>query len=202
MTARSASNKRGASKSPRSKKKNSPKKIPGGMMLVTGVALGFFGAFLMGLTPDAVDVRTAAKPGTENEQKILNKPVFDFYTLLPESEITVPNIEQVPERQPRKAATATTASPDKPAVKAPEAPAQSRRYLLQAGSFRNEADASRLRVALVLQGLEPRVEEVNVRNGETWFRVQLGPFTDAETLSKTQSVLAENGIDSLLLQLK
>ena len=200
MTARSTSNKRGASKSPRSKKKSSAKKIPGGMMLVTGAALGFFAAFLMGLTPEAVDVRTAADQGGEKEIKILNKPVFDFYTLLPESEVTVPNIEQVPERQPRGTATAT--SPDKPAVKAPETPAKPGRYLLQAGSFRSEADARRLMGTLGLQGLQPRVEEVNVRNGETWFRVQLGPFDDSESLSKTQSVLAENRIDSLLLQLK
>ena len=200
MTARSESNKRGASKSPRSKKKNSPKKIPGGMMLVAGAALGFFGAFLMGLTPNAVDVRTAAEQGADKNQKILNKPVFDFYTLLPESEVTVPNIEQVPERQPREPAPAV--SSDKPVTRASESPAQPRRYLLQAGSFRNEEDARRLRVELVLQGLDPKVEEVNVRNGETWFRVQLGPFADSETLSKTQGVLAENRIDSLLLQLK
>lgn len=197
MTARSASNKRGASKSPRTKKKNNPKKIPSGMMLVTGVVLGFFGAFLIGLMPGAMDVRTAAEEGAEKAPKILNKPVFDFYTLLPESEVTVPNIEQAPPRQPRKEVKAKPV--DKPVATAPEQP---KRYLLQAGSFRNEADASRLRAGLVLQGLDPRIEEVNVRNGETWFRVQLGPFTDSETLSKTQGVLAENRIDSLLLQLK
>lgn len=198
MTARAASNKRGASKSPRTKKKTSPK-IPGGMMLVTGVALGFFGAFLMGLTPSAVDVRTVADQSAGNEEKVLNKPVFDFYTLLPESEVTVPNVEPVPERKSKKK---VKSSADKPVSKAPETPAKPRRYLLQAGSFRNQEDARRLRVKLVLQGLEPKVEEVNVRNGETWFRVQLGPFSDQETLSKTQSVLAENRIDSLLLRLK
>ena len=198
MTERSASNKRGASKSPRTKKKNNPK-IPGGMMLVTGVALGFFGAFLIGLTPDAVDVRTVADQDAGQEAKILNKPVFDFYTLLPESEVTVPNVEPVPERQPRGKVTPPS---DKPVIRVSETTAKSRRYLLQAGSFRNEEDARRLRVELVLQGLEPKVEEVDVRNGETWFRVQLGPFSDQETLNKTQSVLAENRIDSLLLQLK
>ena len=168
-------------------------------MLVTGVALGFFGAFLIGLTPDAVDVRTVADQDAGQEAKILNKPVFDFYTLLPESEVTVPNVEPVPERQPRGKVTPPS---DKPVIRVSETTAKSRRYLLQAGSFRNEEDARRLRVELVLQGLEPKVEEVDVRNGETWFRVQLGPFSDQETLNKTQSVLAENRIDSLLLQLK
>ena len=198
MTARSASSKRGASKSPRSNKKNSPK-IPGGMMLVTGVALGFFAAFLMGLTPNAVDVRTVAEQGVSKEDKPLNKPVFDFYTLLPESEVTVPNVEPVPER---KSKGREAPASDKPVTKAAKTPEKNRSYLLQAGSFRNEEDARRLRVELVLQGLEPKVEEVNVRNGETWFRVQLGPFSDQETLGETQEVLAKNRIDSLLLQLK
>ena len=198
MTARSASNKRGASKSPRTKKKSSPK-LPGGMMLVAGVALGFFGAFLVGLTPSAVDVRSVTDPGANKEKKAPNKPVFDFYTLLPESEVTVPNVEPVPERRSGK----TVAPPsDKPVARTPEKTAKPRRYLLQAGSFRNEQDARRLRGELIFQGLEPKIEEVNVRNGETWFRVQLGPFADQEALSKTQRVLSENRIDSLLLQLK
>lgn len=168
-------------------------------MLLTGVALGFFGAFLMGLTPGAVDVRTVTDQSAGKDEKILNKPVFDFYTLLPESEVTVPNVEPVPERQPKiKVAPAS----DKPVSKKPETPVKLKRYLLQAGSFRNEEDARRLRVELVLQGLEPNIEEVSVRNGETWFRVQLGPFSDPQALSKTQGILAEKRIDSLLLQLK
>lgn len=204
MTAKSAPvNKRGASKSPHAKKNKKPN-ISGGVWLITGLALGFFAAFLMGLTPSAVDVRsiTESDSGSAAEdQKDRNKPVFDFYTLLPESEVTVPSVEQVPERQVKKTVKKKAAVTKNTEAK-PEAPAKPKRYLLQAGSFRNSKDADRLRAQLLLQGLVPKVEQVNVGGGETWFRVQLGPFEDQESLTQTRAVLASNNIDSLLLQLK
>ena len=195
MTSRSTASRRGASKSSGPRKKNKVN-IPGWVWLFTGLVLGFFIAFLMGLTPKAVDVHSAAghNPGqavsTGND---INKPVFDFYTLLPESEVSISS--ELPSESPKVSGQPKASS-------ALESGKANKQYLLQAGSFRNEKDAERLRAQLLLEGLEPKVERVMVGAGESWYRVQLGPFSDRQSLQSTQRVLASKKIDTLLLQVK
>ena len=130
-------------------------------------------------------------------------PVFDFYTLLPEAEVVLPDLEAI-------SVTGTTPasiSGSKPGVSV-SAPGLEptvtghTRYLLQAGSFRSEKDAERLRANLILSGLSPRISKVSVNGGETWHRVQIGPFDDQGSLDNARSILAEQKIDSLLLRLK
>jgi cell division protein FtsN len=119
----------------------------------------------------------AAKPATK----------FDFYTLLPEREVIVPN-----EREAIKPAT------DKPKA----APAETEEPLfLQVGSFRAAQEADRRRAQVILLGLEAKVESVQA-NGDTWYRVQAGPFTSREKLSKARSQLSAEGIESLQLKQK
>ncbi len=168
--------------------------------MLAGLVIGVFVAFLAGLAPSAKDVRTVAEQvasSSENAQKKDHQPVFDFYTLLPESEVTVSIAEPEPVAVPAKT---QSGKPDqKPAATATTKP---KKYLLQAGSFRSSKDAERLRAQLLLEGLTPKVEKVSVGGGETWHRVQLGPFTDRSSLQNAQKVLASQNIDSLLLQLK
>ncbi len=196
MTSRSNSTKRGASKS-KSAGKTTSVSMPNWVWLLAGLAIGVFVAFLAGLMPSAKDVRTVAEQvasASVDEQKKDNQPVFDFYTLLPESEVTVSIPDQAPAKtQPQK-------KDQKAAV--PATSTKPKKYLLQAGSFRSSKDAERLRAQLLLEGLTPKVERVNVGGGETWHRVQLGPFTDRISLQNAQKVLASQNIDSLLLQLK
>ncbi|MGB1271593.1 MAG: SPOR domain-containing protein, partial [Endozoicomonas sp.] len=128
---------------------------------------------------------------------------FDFYTLLPESEVTLPMAEPSSRPAPEKQADRSGANDKKGDTKGSvSSSGVPRKYLLQAGSFRNAQDADRLRAQLLLQGLNPKVEKVNVGSGETWHRVQLGPFIDRSSLHNAQQVLASQNIDSLLLQLK
>ena len=75
-------------------------------------------------------------------------------------------------------------------------------YLLQAGSFRNEKDADRQRVELILLNLNTHLEKVTLNNGEIWHRVIVGPFHSRSELSKAREVLIGNNIKSLLLKRK
>ena len=205
MTARTASGKRGASKATAAKRARKVN-MPGWIWLVTGLALGFFVATLMGLTPKAVDVQMAAESGEPSESaKPVNQPVFDFYTLLPESEISVTPESVVanpvktpplplPEKKSSSSVTAATVS----AI--PKA--KPKQYLLQVGSFRNVKDAERLRAQLLLDGLAPQIENVRVGNNEQWYRVQLGPFLEGESLTSARKMLAEKKMDSFLLLVK
>lgn len=207
MTSRPNNSRRGASKS-KTAGKSAGLSLPNWAWLLAGLFIGVFVAFLAGLTPSAKDVRTVAeqvKSSSSDDERDDrdkdNQPVFDFYTLLPESEVTVSIVDPEPVREPATVPANTQSSkPDqKPAATVTAKPGK---YLLQAGSFRSPKDAERLRARLLLEGLTPKVEKVSVGGGETWHRVQLGPFTDRVSLQNAQKVLASQNIDSLLLQLK
>lgn len=170
-------------------------RIPGWLWMVSGLVIGLFVAFLFQLEPgretvkrDAVPPKPAqqsARPAKPAEQQ----PRYDFYTLLPESEVIVPETA-VPEQAP--------AEPPKTEDKAVAQPAT--RYFLQAGSFRQRADADRVRAQIIMLGLDVQLENAKLGNGETWYRVQVGPFQDRNSLGDAQTTLAGNGFDNLLLQ--
>jgi cell division protein FtsN len=122
-----------------------------------------------------------AKPATK----------FDFYTLLPEREVIVPN-----EREAIKPGD----KPKNPAGDTPAAETEEPLFL-QVGSFRAAQEADKRRAQIILLGLEAKVEAVQA-NGDTWYRVQAGPFTSREKLSKARNQLSAQGIESLLLKQK
>lgn len=133
-----------------------------------------------------------AKPADKSTGEAA-KPVtkFDFYTLLPEREVIVPN--------EREAIKPAAEKPNK-AEPGQAAPAEEPLFL-QVGSFRAAQEADRRRAQIILLGLEAKVESVQA-NGDTWYRVQAGPFTSREKLSKARNQLSAQGIESLLLKQK
>lgn len=101
-----------------------------------------------------------------------------------------------PEDKPRPA------EPEKVATSAPQPAPPSEVYLLQAGSFKNATDADTLRVRLLLLNMQARVETVDLRPGETWHRVQVGPFGNTQSLADARNVLQQNGIASIQVKKK
>ncbi len=168
--------------------------IPPWLWMVSGLVVGLFAAFLFQLEPgrdtvkrDNLPPRPAAQqaPAKPAEQK----PRYDFYTLLPESEVIVP----------QAAAPAEAVTP--PPATEPEArPQPATRFFLQAGSFRQRNEADRVRAQIIMLGLDVQLESARLSGGETWYRVQVGPFPDRKSLSEAQQTLAGNGFDNLLLQ--
>lgn len=209
------------------------KPIPGWLWLVIGVTVGAFIVFLMKLGPGGEDVKRvkaeakAAKIAEANKTPPSPtapvKPKYDFYTLLPESEVLVP-AEAVPEKTPPPVATpiapvtqeqaakidtaraqaalsGLTPPPAPPVAKptAPVAAAATTMFFLQAGSFRKQADADKVRAQIILLGQAVNVESGTVKD-ETWYRVLVGPFSNREQLTTAQKHLASNGFNNLLLQ--
>ncbi|PKM04326.1 MAG: cell division protein [Gammaproteobacteria bacterium HGW-Gammaproteobacteria-6] len=182
---------RGASRQQQSNKRS----IPGWLWLVSGLAIGLFVAFLFQLEPGKDGIRREATPTppppTQRAPATTapEQPRYDFYTLLPESEVIVPQ-NSVPETPTADTQASQT---DTPAV-------ASTQFFLQAGSFRQRAEADRVRAQILLLGLDVNLENANLAGGETWYRVQVGPFADRPSLDQAQKTLAGNGFDNLLLQ--
>lgn len=169
--------------------KASPKsQVPGWVWLFTGIATGIFLcflAFLADITPQQKPAQSPAAADNSNkanaQQEAQNTTRFDFYTLLPEREVIVPEDQS---------------------SNANNQPQQEIIYILQAGSFKNAEDADRLRAKLILLGLEVKVEAVSGKGNGTWHRVQVGPFKSRSKLSATRNTLIAEGIETLLLKRK
>lgn len=120
-----------------------------------------------------------------------DKPKFDFYTILPELEVVIPDHELV--SKDKNQATQTTRDTEKNGTT---------RYVLQAGSFRNLEQADRLKARLALYGIEASIQTVKINNNDTWHRVRVGPLTDLATLNKTRKRLHDNGIATMVVKEK
>ena len=198
------------------------KPVPGWVWMACGLVVGAFFMFLFSLEPGRDEVKRAkpepqkraeqSKPQTAES----NKPKYDFYTLLPESEVIVPPDAlppaDAPKPPPQKPVTPEEAAkidaaraqaalngetPPPPPVVA-KAPVTTQ-FFLQAGSFRKREDADKVRAQILLLGQNVQVESGKVRD-ETWFRVLVGPYANREQLASAQKQLAGSGFSNLLLQ--
>jgi cell division protein FtsN len=197
---------------------------------ITGIASGGIAAAVLYFS--VLNRQPAVKPSPDvtkaetAEAKTITgpKPKFEFYTILPELEVPVPDQPSGDVRQatvPRalqtpppaaQGAPAPGAPPTPGATGAPQAalppaepltptPSAGGRYILQAGSSRNPADAERLRASLALQGMSAQVQPVSV-NGETWHRIRVGPFASRADADAAQRQLHGARINTMLLELR
>jgi len=105
---------------------------------------------------------------------------YDFFTVLPEIDVVVPQGE-IEERA------------REPVEAEPKGP-----YMLQVGSFRSATDAEGLRARVTLLGLETRIQTVTV-NDATWHRVRVGPYQSARDADGARRRLHENGFEAMVL---
>ncbi len=197
------------------------KPVPGWVWLACGLIIGGFFMFLFSLEPGRNEVkRPQPKQTKQTARPEPNKPKYDFYTLLPESEVIVPPEAIPPELDESKSKPVTAEEaakidtaraqaalngetpPPPPVVAQPPSAIQApltTQYFLQAGSFRKHEDADRVRAQILMLGQNVQVESGKVRE-ETWHRVLVGPFASRTQLSAAQKQLADSGFSNLLLQ--
>ncbi len=141
-------------------------------------------------SPRTANVSAADSPNTAVRKDRTAAPKerrFDFYTLLPELEVVVPD---------RQSPQAATASRDGPAH---QTATVSGSYVLQAGSFQRAAEAESLKANLALLGVEADIQKVTVDNN-TWHRVRIGPYADLAELDEVRTRLTRNRIDTVILR--
>lgn len=150
------------------------------------------------------------------------KPKYDFYTLLPEKEVVIPDAEldaqaraeaakpptPVDATQPSVATgdpgVSAVAGAGDPAANAPPAPTTSSegpRYLIQAGAFRGSTEAEALKAKIAMTGEIARVEVAQI-NGNTVHRVRMGPYPNASALAAAKAALASHGITAQAIKVK
>jgi cell division protein FtsN len=108
---------------------------------------------------------------------------YDFYQMLPNFEVVVPEKEKDVKRD-----LPATAKIERPGI-----------YVLQAGSYRNESDADRVRDQLSKEGIDAKVQRVAV-DTDVWHRVRIGPITKLDDLNKLRKQLQAADVDAIVIR--
>jgi cell division protein FtsN len=163
-----------------------------GYGVFAGIALaGFAFLYTGGNRHQAPEVADAPRPDPHRTPPAAGDPAaaarasqkYDFYEMLPNFEVVVPEKDKDVKR-------------DLPAGAPIERPGV---YVLQAGSYRNEADAERVRKQLALQGVQANVQRVAV-DADVWHRVRVGPITNLQELNKVRKQLQAAEVDALVIR--
>lgn len=177
-----------------------------------GLLVGLFVALLVWLTqapqaplkprpasslrqPEAPqDELSAPVAASQPEKKAAPKPRFDFYTILPEMEVVVPDPEPI--------ASEATTQGGAPVVSATTGETEGKGlYMLQMGSFRKYGDADKLKASLALVGIEAEIQKFTLDGGEVFHRVRSGPYSRNQ-VNSLRARLSQNSINSLVIKLK
>jgi cell division protein FtsN len=182
--------------------------------VVTGLLIGLFVAFLVYIKMQANDSTTQvvvkeslpAQSPQEDMRDVRKEkkatitppePRFDFYNLLPEMEVIVPESEiKKPRVKPATPDSSTASAPAKTIVGT---------YYLQIGSFKNAEQADNLKAKLAFSGFETVIHKATLEisgKSETFHRVRVGPFNNLDAANRSREKLIASGIDSKVVEIK
>lgn len=176
------------------------KPVPSWIWLVAGILLGLGIAVMLlakgyfpqpkqdkpiagSQTPPAVSETPIADEVSPASQEP-ESPRYDFFTVLPEMEVVVPDQELSEQATPRNNGVQEDANQE---------------YLLQVGSFQSASDAEQMKARLALLGIFANVQAVTV-NDKTWHRVRVGPVEGARKADEMRRQLQDSGIDTLVMK--
>ncbi|MFA5627731.1 MAG: SPOR domain-containing protein [Thiohalomonadaceae bacterium] len=194
-------------KRPQARRTISKKKpLPGWLWLLIGMSIGLLVALLVWFyrapaSESAAHQTSMAKPAAktsaqdtrsvkkaapakapEKTKQDERKLAYDFYTLLPEMEVPVPDDE------PRSRGLPPT----------PVAPGS---YTIQVGAFRTHKDADAQKANLALLGLVSAIQVITI-DDYPLYRVRIGPITELERLDEVRNTLRQNDVSFMLLREK
>ena len=183
-----------------SKKSKKREKPPGTWLsFLSGLACGLLVAFVVYLWRDEVP-SIGPQRAAQIEQVIYEDdpentefsdiaiddtptPKFDFYNILPEVEVKVPDW-QLEETDDDKAGSLEPGN-----------------YVLQVGSFKELKDADRAKAQLALSGLQAKIHRVVINGQDVWYRVHIGPFRDKQKIQATRRKLIESKKDFIVIRM-
>lgn len=205
----------------RGSRNNGSTGIPAWFWLLGGILIGLGAAAVLmfrGYLPEFKEHAPAIdRPAESISSKALisekdqapepEKPRFDFFTVLPEMEVVVPEQELQRQAQSKpvpEAATKTENGTDSESTSnqgAATTAASDERYILQVGSFQNASEAEQMKAQLALIGFSTSVQTVTV-NGQSWHRIRVGPFEGAREAENMRQMLVDNHYKPLVMKAK
>ncbi|RBP48695.1 SPOR domain-containing protein [Arenicella xantha] len=180
----------------KSKKNRRAGSIPWGLLLVVLVTGIILGKLIAGAQHDGDGLGSGLRALIDNigsepidddeaiaeliEEKSTEKE-FDFYLVLPDIEQVMP--DDLPEAAPSRKDDSLV-------------------YYVQAASFRQQADAEKLRARLALKGFKSITQaRTSVETG-TFYRVRLGPYEDRRKAKTAKNKLQHVGVRPMVYSVK
>ena len=213
------------------------KAIPGWMWLVSGVVIGGFISFIVYLKLNVsvdsvneghqielgrkgeqqanVDKKTLKTEDTKTELNKSNAEQLQFYKILPNREVTLPEIdsgdvketsktvkqESVKETQNSGHQSNTLLNQNGSEIHVPKNSSKNKSYIytLQIGSFLSFKDADKRKANLGMLGIGSRIHAIKT-GGKTHYRVLVGPYDDIKRVNEIDAAMKSNNIKTLLLR--
>lgn len=128
----------------------------------------------------ATQVLAKLKAETVTKKPEKKKPVFDYYSMLPEMQVSSDASQHEKSNKTKKIDNHT--------------------YMIQAASFAEQKDAERMKAQLILEGFNVSVNSFK-KDHKMWYRVMIGPYDTTPEARQIQAQLKKHQIDSLLITL-
>ena len=166
------------------RKTRARKPLPPWLLLGGGLLIGIASVLIFNVAKE-VEWSGTPPPKTASSEPATT-PRFDFYTILPNQEVMVPDPEPPAKKKTEPESQQTQAVPEGV-------------YYLQAGSFRKIDEANSMRARVILLGTEASIQSVSM-DRDTWHRVWVGPYKDLARLREVRQRLHDNKIETLLIR--
>ncbi len=152
------------------------------------------------IQPPASNLNTETQPTLADKPVEDSRPGFSYHAVLPQLELDVPVAaprESAPANQqqlPRIEQAETTQQQPQQAVN------NQGSYMFQLGAYRNRNQAVQMQLRARQNGMNTRVESAQV-NGQTWYRVRLGPTDNLQIVNRWKQRLNGMGINPMMIRL-
>jgi len=156
--------------------------VPMGLWLFTAAAV-------LALTAGLIYLKWIKQPSATPVTQVAKQPTSSAQT---ENSSTSNQVDEVPFYDVHKDLTNKKVEIPKEDLKLPDN-YKKYFYTMPCGSFRDPARADELKAMIGLTGNNSNITDVQWK-GETWYRVQLGPFNSKRTAEKIRHRLQDNGI--------
>jgi cell division protein FtsN len=164
------------------------------LVILLIAAFAYFLSSLSDTTPEKTTT-TQVKPvpdkpaktePTEQVQKEpeLVEPEFDFYEILEDKEVRIPDYEVKTRIREEKVGKT------KPA-----------HYIIQVGAFREYKQADKLKARLAFMGIESKIEKAKVGDIE-WNRLKIGPYAKMSTVERIRDQLKQKGMTAIVMEVQ
>ncbi len=166
-----------------------PSKTNGVGLIVLSFLLGYIFSWLYSpmLLASWFKTHVNPPPVEKPSNAVLQKPKFEFYTLLTQEKV------QPPKMIPPPAINIPSSVAPSPVVKTTGERDQHQQihYVLQLASFQRREDAEQMLAGLVMRGFEVNIKSIT-QQGTAWHRVVMGPFTSKLQAEKAQGAIAQS----------